>query len=1072
MSAKAIDYKVILKRDGQTQQERMSALLDPAIAPVDQRTKADYYKFVQEVSKHVKFFDIDAVNKNLTESGQWDNFFDLSIEEINAMANNKSLPPHLALWNTFIELMEKPKALMNTLTQRHLDFYYHDVLKLNQAPPIADKAHVIFELKKNTENTLLTAGTLLLAGKDNTKRDIGYKLEQDMVVNPSKVAQLKSLYVNPVNRNVVFHAPIANSKDGLGAILDPGNPKWSGFGNSSMPLAQIGFCLSSSILKMKEGTRSIKIYLTLRGLDASAKNSVLTSNLFKVSITGEKGWIGPKLTSAVITSSDNLNYRIEFTLNISKDEPAVIVYDKAAHGGEFDTTNPILQIIVNNEKTDFGYQNLMNAELVDATIEVDVQGISSIELENDFGTLNPKKPFKPFGPLSEENSNFYILHEETFSKRLKSFSLDVDWKNIPDSNLKTYFANYGNSNINNSYFSASATFKDGYSWKKSYEPVKLFNVSNAQLQTSWKFTNPDYAILFPFFILPQFYTPYYINPGQSVLQTVSSKMSYLLPGFSNIQQKVNFVNAKSAQTLQLYKPALQLILNLYKDIRKGQLHLKLDNSFLFKDYREKYTAEILRYSLSGGELKLPAEPFSPEIQSISLNYTATTAKINFSGTSLNDYVDEEIELFHYGAFGQAREHAYTRSKHSFLNNTLVKLVPQYNTEGELLIGLSDLYAEDSASILFQIAEGSANPEKPKITLEWSVLCDNYWKTLTNDDFIFDTTNGLLASGVIKIVIPKEATTSNTILPGNLLWIKAAIKKDTDGVCNLIDVQANAGIVIFDDQNNDPLRLAKALPANTITKLKIETAAIKKITQPYSSFGGAVKENDAAYYTRASERLRHKERTVAIWDYERLILQHFPTIHKVKCINHATAASFYSPGNTLIVVVPDLTNHNAIDPFKPKVDKNTLDEINTFLSKHSSAWASYQVVNPSYEPVKVSVSLKLKKGYEFNYYQKVINLKLQEFLSPWMNNTGNDIHFGGKITKSMVIKFLEDLEYIDYLTDFSLYKFSPNKRAFGRNVEVAEASNPASILVSHTQHNIVSDSSSSSIALPRTMKLLI
>ncbi|WP_448634282.1 hypothetical protein [Pedobacter panaciterrae] len=466
MSAKAIDYKVILKRDGQTQQERMSALLDPAIAPVDQRTKADYYKFVQEVSKHVKFFDIDAVNKNLTESGQWDNFFDLSIEEINAMANNKSLPPHLALWNTFIELMEKPKALMNTLTQRHLDFYYHDVLKLNQAPPIADKAHVIFELKKNTENTLLTAGTLLLAGKDNTKRDIGYKLEQDMVVNPSKVAQLKSLYVNPVNRNVVFHAPIANSKDGLGAILDPGNPKWSGFGNSSMPLAQIGFCLSSSILKMKEGTRSIKIYLTLRGLDASAKNSVLTSNLFKVSITGEKGWIGPKLTSAVITSSDNLNYRIEFTLNISKDEPAVIVYDKAAHGGEFDTTNPILQIIVNNEKTDFGYQNLMNAELVDATIEVDVQGISSIELENDFGTLNPKKPFKPFGPISEENSNFYILHEETFSKRLKSFSLDVDWKNIPDSNLKTYFANYGNSNINNSYFSASAAFKDGYSWKK------------------------------------------------------------------------------------------------------------------------------------------------------------------------------------------------------------------------------------------------------------------------------------------------------------------------------------------------------------------------------------------------------------------------------------------------------------------------------------------------------------------------------------------------------------------------------------------------------------------------------
>src|SRR5690349_11209139 len=111
MSTKAIDYKVILKRDGQTQQERMPALLDPAIAAVDQRTKADYYKFVQEISKQVKFFDIDAINKNLTENGEWDNFFSLSIEEINTMASNKLLPPHLALWNTFIELMEKPKAL-------------------------------------------------------------------------------------------------------------------------------------------------------------------------------------------------------------------------------------------------------------------------------------------------------------------------------------------------------------------------------------------------------------------------------------------------------------------------------------------------------------------------------------------------------------------------------------------------------------------------------------------------------------------------------------------------------------------------------------------------------------------------------------------------------------------------------------------------------------------------------------------------------------------------------------------------------------------------------------------------
>src|SRR5690606_2982764 len=149
------------------------------------------------------------------------------------------------------------------------------------------------------------------------------------------------------------YAPIANSKDGLGAVLDKLSPKWSGFGNSSLPVAQVGFCLASAILKMKEGTRKVTVNLTLRNLDASSKNNVLTTNLFNVSITGQKGWIGPKLTSATVTSSDNLLFKMRFTFNIGLEEPAVISYDKEIHGGDFDTVNPILQILVNNEKTDF-----------------------------------------------------------------------------------------------------------------------------------------------------------------------------------------------------------------------------------------------------------------------------------------------------------------------------------------------------------------------------------------------------------------------------------------------------------------------------------------------------------------------------------------------------------------------------------------------------------------------------------------------------------------------------------------------------------------------------------------------
>lgn len=42
MSSKAIDYKILLKRDGQTQQQRYPQWLNPALVPVDGRTKEDF----------------------------------------------------------------------------------------------------------------------------------------------------------------------------------------------------------------------------------------------------------------------------------------------------------------------------------------------------------------------------------------------------------------------------------------------------------------------------------------------------------------------------------------------------------------------------------------------------------------------------------------------------------------------------------------------------------------------------------------------------------------------------------------------------------------------------------------------------------------------------------------------------------------------------------------------------------------------------------------------------------------------------------------------------------------------
>jgi len=1042
MSTKAIDYKVILKRDGQTQGQRLPQWLDPSIVPIDARTKEDFFEYLKAIAKEINFYDLDKIHNTVVVNGSWEDFFNLDTNELTDLAAQASLPPHIALWNAFIELHEKPKRLMNTLTRRHLDFYYGDVLRLKKKDPLADMAHVVFELKKNTADTLLIKGTTLLAGKDKIKKELHYQLTHDIIVNKSKVEQLKSLHVNAGNANMVRYAPVANSSDGLGAALDKANPRWNAFGDARLPAAQVGFCLASDVLKMKEGNRSITVDLILNNLPPAALESSLRSNLFKVSITGEKGWIGPKVITPGVTSGDKV-FNATFTFNVDIEEPAIAVYDRLLHGGNLDTRHPVLQVLINNEKQDFGYKDLAAAELLGATIKVEAKGIKNLLLENDHGAIDTKKPFYPFGSTPEKNSNFFVGSEEAFSKRLKSFSLDVEWKNVPASNLSTYFSGYRGSH-SNEHFTARAAFKDGFNWDGNPPDVKLFNSSNAQVNTTWEFTNPAFAVKRSIHYFPELSLKASRYSGLPLQQRLTSNMAYLMPAFSPLL----YTNVHA-----YYKPFFIGMVDAYKAVRKGGMTLRLRRDFLFKQYRENYTKEVMLNSTTPANLNLPNEPFAPQMQSIVLNYVATTAKTSFTGTTINDYVDEEVEFFHYGAFGQMREHAFARSQYSFLNNQIVKLFPEYSNEGEFFIGLSGLKAQDSVCILFQTADGSANPDKLKADIQWSVLCDNYWKDLNNEDFIFDTTNEFLTSGIINFVIPREATTINTILPDGLLWLKAAIAKDADAVCSLIDVQSNAAIALFDNQDNDPSHFADPLPANTIKKLDPEIGSITGIKQPYASFGGLVQENEEAFYTRVSERLRHKERGITLWDYERLILQHYPNIHKVKCINHASANSFYHPGNVLVVVVPDLTNRNAMNPLQPKVDKNTLDGIYTLLQNHCSSWVTTQVSNPYYEPVKISVRIKLKRGYEFNFYEKIVDRKLQEFLSPWIKNAGGGIYFGGKITASMIVKFMEELEFVDFIADLSLSHSTDNGNTFVTSVNLVEASSPASILVSSDHHEI-------------------
>jgi hypothetical protein len=56
--------------------------------------------------------------------------------------------------------------------------------------------------------------------------------------------------------------------------------------------------------------------------------------------------------------------------------------------------------------------------------------------------------------------------------------------------------------------------------------------------------------------------------------------------------------------------------------------------------------------------------------------------------------------------------------------------------------------------------------------------------------------------------------------------------------------------------------------------------LKSVQNPAASATGGSEESIDDAEHRSSERLRHKDRAVSFWDYERMVLEEFPTIYKI------------------------------------------------------------------------------------------------------------------------------------------------------------------------------------------------
>nr|VFJ43043.1 MAG: Baseplate J-like protein [Candidatus Kentron sp. DK] len=788
----------------------------------------------------------------------------------------------------------------------------------------------------------------------------------------------------------------------LGIAADRDNPRWRTFGRAPIdvgedtpPPAVFGWAVASPLLLLGQGTRTITLTLgfdvegfredRIAPLFVKPSDPALSDETpFAIHVSTEKGWIAPdKLEfqrgdyyalSGVAPPADSPalpGIRLTLTFADTADAIAPLSGTDIA-GMPISGEAPVLRLLLRQTwdaaKKQYiaHYQPLRDLVLVNVAMRVSVAGMSEFRIGNDDGALDVKTPFEPFGAEPAVGSCFFLGHTE-FYKRLDRLTFHIQWMGLPE-DMATRYKNY-DAAITNTGFTINVDLFD--------QRMKLPFADGKPLFGGFDAVRKTYTLA--------------ITDIADTVTGAYPNYQYGPTPFPDTDQGADYLQ----DSRRYLRWALQS-----PDFQHGAYPIVANRKAL-----------ELGIAMAGQTSGIDPEdyrvdpPYTPRIRRITIDYSASL------DLEIKDYRGGTVgdRLFHIHPFGfdEARAPETDASGWPFL--------PRYDDEGELYLGLRDLPSPCNLHLLFRMAEGSANPDLTPARVRWDYLSDNRWLGLEDGNILSDTTRGLINSGIVRFDLP--AARPNTLLPPHLYWVRASVAEGGASVCDTAAIGTQAVAATFVDRDNDPERLATPLPAESIRGPIEPRPGLGSIHQPDTSIGGKVRERDDTFRRRVSERLRHRQRALDLWDYEHLILERFPEIYKVKCL----PAGSEEPGAVRVVIIPDIRNRLPFNPFEPKAPTDLMADIQSWLADKVPAFADVTVKNARYVAVKTRFGVRFRAGYNAGYYRQVLNDDLNRFLSPWAYTEGGDVVIGGRIYANSLIDFIERRPYVDYVAQIKLFR---------------------------------------------------
>ncbi|MBL8348248.1 MAG: baseplate J/gp47 family protein [Rubrivivax sp.] len=913
--------------------------------------------------------------------------------------------PAAGLLLAFLHLYESVQHEINRFTDRHIDFYYRRCLGLQPRALLPDRVSVACRLDPLAPPALdLPAGTTFVAGKNIAGQPLLFRSLEAVTLSGARVASLCTLRLERDRRiepeaDLHYVTGIKAHRLGLPAPDASAVPTFGGGPGSNE--ATLGLAVATPMLLLKEGAREIELNLRLswpqqarrmarqrtaapgltvrdaehasqlceapEGLfglwllsddvDALAAEDQqrlerlaqgprdraffnYANALFEVALTHEHGWfVAERVQVARTPRGSSGSGGLQLRVHLRPEDPAIVGCDARVHGAQWPTRLPLLRLQVNPRARIHPYSLLEGARLVEAEMRVRVRGAKDILLHNNFGPLDATKTFSPFGPLPTTSSYLVFGSPEAARKSLDTLALRVEWGGLPQEpgGFVAHYGGYGPEQRAGSFAAALSILRDG----------------------QWRSCG-----------------------GRSAAQPLFAALDAQerLPGRQRIEVDGDSVRQHAwASDVPLTA--------IGPGTRNGLLRLQLTHprgAFGHAEYPSLLADALSARARRRRSVSLPNAPYTPVIESISLDYSAS-ARIRPDAERRGGAAPDGERLMHIHPFGVAELRSNAQTPHH-------GVLPALGPDGNLYIGLRADRLDGPLNLLFQLRETDAtglDALTSRSALQWSCLEANQWRPLPPHCVLSDGTQGMLTSGVVRLDLPNFGTNTNTVLEGGFFWLRVARSERPEAVARLVAVHAQA--LTLEREVGSAGAADAPLPAQRITQPVVAQAGLAGVLQPEPSTGWRPAEDERQFRMRAGERLRHKNRASLGWDIERLVLEAFPEVFKVKCLS--AQESELGPGGLRVVVVPWVRLGVPEDSLRaPRFDASHLMRIQDFVAERSSPFARVLVCNAVYERVQVRCRVRLERGEQAGSVLRRINRTLVEFLSPW-HDVGRGAQFG-------------------------------------------------------------------------------